>query len=50
MVLAVGFKADDKLYERLRSKVDRLYKIGDCHNPLNIMNAVWDGYEVGRAI
>jgi len=50
VVLAAGMKSDDALYQALSGKVARLYAVGDCRNPRNIMQAVWDGFEVGRAI
>jgi 2-enoate reductase len=51
VVLAVGLKADDRLYQSLAENFPRLhYSIGDCAEPRNIMTAVWDGFEVGRTI
>ena len=50
VVLASGLKSDDGLYQALRGKVAELYATGDCQQPRNIMGAIWDGYEVGRAI
>ncbi len=50
IVLAVGLKPDQRLYRALRGKTPNLYIIGDSRNPKNIMNAVWDAYEIGRMI
>ena len=50
VVLASGLKSDDELYRSLAGKVPRLYAIGDCREPRNVMGAVWDGYEVGSSI
>jgi 2-enoate reductase len=50
VVLASGLKSDDRLYQSLIGKVPNLYALGDCQRPRNIMGAIWDGYEVGRAI
>ena len=50
VVLALGLEPNDELYQALRDKVAYLYALGDCRVPQNIMGAVWDGYEVGRAV
>jgi 2-enoate reductase len=50
IVLAAGLKSEDKLYKSLIGKVPQIYNIGDSQQPRNIMGAIWDGYEVGRAI
>ncbi len=50
VVLASGLISDDRLYRSLVGKFPHLYALGDCRQPRNIMGAVWDGYEVGRAI
>ncbi|MBN1176889.1 MAG: FAD-dependent oxidoreductase [Dehalococcoidales bacterium] len=50
VVLAAGLKPDDTLSRELRGKVANLYNVGDCREPRNIMGAIWDGFEVGRAI
>ncbi|UCG63581.1 MAG: FAD-dependent oxidoreductase, partial [Deltaproteobacteria bacterium] len=50
VVLALGLKSNDELGKLLEGKVAHMYTIGDCREPRNIMGAVWDGYEVGRAV
>jgi len=50
VVLALGLKPDDKLYESLRRKVVHLHALGDCREPRNIMGAIWDSYEVAHLI
>jgi 2-enoate reductase len=50
IVLAAGLKPDDRLCQVFSSEITDFYVIGDCHRPRNIMGAIWDGYEVGRAI
>jgi 2-enoate reductase len=50
VVLASGLESDDGLYQALRGQVAQLYAVGDCREPRNIMGALWDGYEVGRAV
>lgn len=50
VVLAAGLEPDDSLCKALTKEVPDLYVIGDCQSPRNIMGAIWDGYEVGRAV
>ncbi|OGO21406.1 MAG: hypothetical protein A2144_00385 [Chloroflexi bacterium RBG_16_50_9] len=50
VVLACGLESDNRLYEALRGKVAHLFAVGDGREPRNIMGALWDGYEVGRAV
>ncbi len=50
VVLASGLVSDNTLYKELTDKVARLYAIGDCREPRNIMGAVWDAFELGRTI
>jgi 2-enoate reductase len=50
IVLSLGYKADNVLFETLRGNVAHLYALGDCRDPQNIMNAVWDAYEVTRSV
>ena len=50
IVLAVGMTAERRLYEDLSQRLNCVYAIGDCREPKNIMNAVWDAYEIARAI
>ena len=48
VVLAMGMTPDTTLARDLENQALRVYVIGDCREPKNIMNAVWDGYEVAR--
>lgn len=50
VALAVGLKPEQELYQNLRRKTPNLYLIGDSREAQNVMNAVWDAYEVGRMI
>jgi len=50
IVVAVGLNPERGLYQVLRNQTPNLYVIGDCRNPQNVMNAVWDAYEIGRMI
>jgi 2-enoate reductase len=50
VVLAAGMAANRTLAERISVDVERMYCIGDCRQPRNVMNAVWDAYEIARFI
>jgi len=50
VVLAVGLKPDRELYQTLKSQTPDLYAIGDSRKAQNIMNSIWDAYEVARMI
>lgn len=50
VVLAVGFKPERRLWESLKDKVSEVYAIGDCVEPLKVMNAIWGGFRTARLI
>jgi 2-enoate reductase len=50
VVLAMGMTPDDRLANRIPGEWNCVYRIGDCREPRNVMNAVWDAYEVARFI
>ena len=50
IVLAVGLQPDRELYEALKGQTPNLYAIGDSRKAQNIMNSIWDAYEVARMI
>ena len=50
VVLCVGLKSDQELYRSLMDKIPNLYLIGDAREAYNIMNAIWDAFEVARNI
>lgn len=49
VVLSVGMKPDQHLYWDMGSR-SNIYLIGDSRDPKNILNAIWDAYEVTRSI
>jgi 2-enoate reductase len=49
-VLAVGYASDQELYKDTRNLVGETYLFGDARKVQNIMYAIWDAYEVARAI
>lgn len=50
VVLCVGYKPNDSLYEELRGKVPELYKIGDCVRPRMIGDAILEGWQVANQL
>lgn len=50
VVLALGMKPVSDLARALAEDLRTVYAIGDCRSPENVMNAVWDAYEVARSL
>lgn len=50
VVLAVGMTPESTLADKLEEKSKRVFRIGDCRQPRNVMNAIWDAYEVARSL
>jgi len=46
----VGLQPEQGIYRLLHGNLTNLYLIGDAREAKNIMNAIWDAYEVARAI
>ena len=49
MIIGMGLRADHSLAEALADQPD-VYTIGDCVDPREAMDAVWEGFEVGRTV
>lgn len=50
VVLALGFKAKNKLAESLTGKVRKLYTVGDAVDSRRVKDAVWEGFHIARVI
>jgi 2-enoate reductase len=50
IIIAVGLEPDRGIYRLLKDRFAHLFLIGDAREAKNIMNAIWDAYEVARAI
>lgn len=46
VALAAGLQPRRELHAALRTELCEVYSIGDCKEPLRIMDAIWDGYHV----
>lgn len=50
VILAVGYNADQTLYQQVKNNAVDTYLLGDARKVQNIMYAIWDAYEVSRFI
>jgi len=50
VAVSIGYRSDTALYDALSTLGKPVYRIGDCRNVKNIMQAIWDGYEIARGI
>jgi 2-enoate reductase len=50
VVLAVGYRENDALYNSLMFDVPEIYNLGDSKKVQNIMYAIWDAFEVANHI
>ena len=50
IVLALGLKPDNKLYDTLKGQVVEVYSIGDCKEPRKVINAIWEGFRLARLV
>jgi 2-enoate reductase len=50
VIVAGGLEPEQEVYRLLKGHLANLYLIGDAREAKNIMNAIWDAYEVARAI
>ncbi|MDL2219742.1 FAD-dependent oxidoreductase [Ruminococcaceae bacterium OttesenSCG-928-O06] len=48
IVVSVGYTPNDSLYEEI--KADNVYLIGDAKQPTNVMDAIWEAYEIAKDI
>jgi 2-enoate reductase len=50
VVLCVGYKEENALFEELQFDVPEIYLLGDARKVANIMAAIWDAFEVANHI
>ncbi|MFP4642409.1 MAG: FAD-dependent oxidoreductase [Dehalococcoidia bacterium] len=50
VVMSIGLNLEKELYNSLSGRIPNLYVIGDANEVRNVMGAIWDAYEVARAI
>jgi hypothetical protein len=49
VIIGMGLRADHSLADGLAGRPG-VYAIGDCVEPREAMDAVWEGFEVGRTV
>jgi len=50
VVLAVGLKPVNDLYNKIVKEKILVYKIGDCNKPRKIINAVWEAFNLSMSL
>lgn len=50
VILSIGYKPENSLYQELKFDVPEIYLLGDAKNVANIMYAIWDAFEVANNI
>lgn len=50
VILSVGYRENNALYEELEFDVPEIYLLGDAKKVSNIMYAIWDAFEVANHI
>ncbi|MGQ9653697.1 MAG: FAD-dependent oxidoreductase, partial [Thermodesulfobacteriota bacterium] len=50
VVLAMGSRPVQDLHEELAGIVPEIHVVGDAKGPRKALDAVWEGYDVGRSI
>ena len=50
VVIAIGTKPDTKLYDKIKPLGYKIYQIGDCLEPRNAKDAIYDSAVLGRKI
>lgn len=50
VVLATGNRANNQLYRSLKGKVKELHAVGDCVAPRKALEAIYEGYNLGKVL
>ena len=50
VLLCVGYRSENTLYQQLRDQVAELWQVGDARQVANIMYAIWDAFEVASQL
>lgn len=50
VILAVGYKEENLLYQELEFEIPEIYLLGDARKVSNIMYGIWDAFEVASHI
>ncbi len=50
IIIAAGLEPEDGLYKQLKREFSPVFLIGDCRQPGNVMNAIWNACDIAREI
>jgi len=50
IVIAAGMEANDELFDTLKQKVPNIHKIGDCSQARRTLEAIHEGYSIGKKL
>jgi pyruvate/2-oxoglutarate dehydrogenase complex dihydrolipoamide dehydrogenase (E3) component len=50
VVIAIGTRPDTRLYDKIKSLSYRIYQVGDCLEPRDAKEAIYDSAVLGRRI
>ena len=50
VIIAIGTRPDNTLYEQIKSKGYEIHRIGDCLEPRSAKAAIYEGAVLGRSI
>ncbi len=50
IITSIGYKSNDKLYNELKYDISDIHLLGDAKQVEDIMNSIWDAYELARSI
>ena len=50
VITAVGYRSDNTLYNELKDYAGEVYLLGDAQKVSNLMNAVWNAYELASGL
>lgn len=50
IILAVGMKAREMVFEEIKDQIPEVYIIGDFVAPRRVINAIWEGFRTARLV
>ncbi len=50
IVIAAGMKVNDDLFHVLKQKIPNIHKIGDCFQARRMLEAIHEGYSIGKTL
>jgi 2-enoate reductase len=50
VIISVGYRSNTELYDSMTASNKIIFKVGDSRNVHNIMDAIWDAYQLAREL